>query len=51
MTPAMPREFVDKIVVHALDEFSGHRVQQIDVYYNFIGEIDLSRKYSKRTTA
>ena len=51
LTPAMLREFVDKIVVHAPDKSSGHRVQQIDVYYNFIGEIDLSREYSKRTTA
>ena len=33
---------------------SGHRVQQIDVHYNFIGEIDLLpefSRYSKRTTA
>jgi len=51
LNPAMLREFVDKIVVHAPDKSSGHRVQQIDVYYNFIGEIDLSREYSKRTTA
>lgn len=51
LTPAMLREFVDKIIVHAPDKSSGHRVQQIDVYYNFIGEIDLSREYSKRTTA
>lgn len=51
LTPTMLREFVDKIIVHAPDKSSGHRVQQIDVYYNFIGEIDLSREYSKRTTA
>ena len=51
LTPAMLREFVDKVVVHAPDKSSGHRVQQIDVYYNFIGEIDLSQEYSKRTTA
>lgn len=27
LTPALLREFVSKIVVHALDKFSGHRVQ------------------------
>lgn len=51
LTPAMLREFVNKIVVHAPDKSSGHRVQRIDVYYNFIGEIDLSPEYSKKTTA
>lgn len=41
LTPALLLEFVDKIIVHAPDKSSGHRVQRIDVYYNFIGEIDL----------
>lgn len=54
LTPALVHEFVEKIVVHAPDKSSGHRVQQIDVHYNFIGKIDLSpeySKYSKKTTA
>ncbi len=54
LTPVILREFVNKIVVHAPDKSSGHRIQRIDVYYNFIGEIDLSpefSRYSKRTTA
>ncbi len=51
LTPAMLREFVEKIVVHAPDKSSGHRVQQIDIYYNFIGENDFSPEYSKRATA
>lgn len=51
LTPLLLREFVEKIVVHAPDKSSGHRVQQIDVHYNFIGEIDLSPEYSKKTTA
>ncbi len=36
------------------DESSGHRVQRIDVHYNFIGEIDFFpefSRYSKKTTA
>ena len=54
LTPALLREFVSKIVVNAPDKSSGHRVQRIDVHYNFIREIDLSpefSKYSKKTTA
>ena len=54
LTPALLREFVEKIVVHAPDKSSGHRVPRIDVHYNFIGEIDFSpefSRYSKKTTA
>ena len=54
LTPALLREFVEKIVVHAPDKSSGHRIQRIDVHYNFIGEIDFSpefSRYSKTTTA
>ena len=54
LTPALLREFVEKIVIHAPDKSSGHRVQRIDVHYNFIGEIDFSpefSQYSKKTTA
>ena len=43
-------EFVEKIIVHAPDRSSGQRVQQIDVHYNFIGEIDLSPEYIKTNT-
>ncbi len=45
LTPALLREFVDKIIVHAPDKSSGHRVQQINIYYNFIGEISFSPEY------
>lgn len=45
LTPALLREFVDKIIVHAPDKSSGHRVQQIDIHYNFIGEISFSPEY------
>ncbi len=51
LTPALLREFVSRIIVHAPDKSSGRRTQQIDVHYNFIGEIDLSPEYSKKTTA
>ena len=54
LTPALLREFVEKIVAHAPDKSSGHRTQRIDVHYNFIGEIDFSPEYSRvsrQTTA
>ncbi|WP_302620062.1 DUF4368 domain-containing protein, partial [uncultured Oscillibacter sp.] len=38
---------ISRMVVHAPDKSSGHRVQRIDVHYTFIGEIDLSPEYSK----
>lgn len=28
-------ELIERIVVHAPDKSSGHRVQQIDIYYRF----------------
>lgn len=46
LTPALLHEFVNKVIVHAPDKSSGHRVQQIDVHYNFIGEIDFSPEFS-----
>ena len=49
LTPALLREFVDKVVVHEADKSSGHRVQRIDIHYNFIGEIDLSPECSRAT--
>ena len=54
LTPILVRELVDKIIVHAPDKSSGHRVQRIDIHYKFIGEIELSPEYSKyikKTTA
>lgn len=51
LTPVMLRELVEKVIVHAPDKSSGHRVQRIDVHYYQIGEIDLSPEYAKKTTA
>lgn len=51
LTSVMLRELVEKVVVHAPDKSSGHRVQRIDVHYYKIGEIDLSPEYTKKTAA
>ena len=49
--PELLHAFVEKIVVHAPDKSSGHRTQQIDIHYNFIGEIGLSHAIDKKETA
>jgi len=41
LTPTMLNEFVEKIIVHEADKSTGERVQQVDIYLNFIGMIDL----------
>lgn len=50
LTPALLRALVDKIVVHAPDKSTGHRRQQIDIYYNFVGQFDLSHETATRQT-
>ena len=42
LTPTLLREFIEKIVVHecSYDE-NKHRRQEIEVYYSFVGKVDL----------
>lgn len=52
LTPEIMHEFIEKMVVHAPDKSSGHRRQQVDIYYRFsVGvssvQID-SRDYDKK---
>ena len=35
LAPEIMHELIEKIVVHAPDKSSGHRTQQIDIYYRF----------------
>lgn len=51
LTPDMLHELVEKIIVYAPDKYSGHRTQQIDIYYNFVGKIPLSKEVATRQTA
>ena len=39
LTPMLLREFIDKIIVHEPDRSSGKRTQQIEIHYNFVGEL------------
>lgn len=38
LTPTVVNEFVKKIIVHEPDKSSGHRVQKVQIIFNFIGE-------------
>lgn len=37
-------DLIDKIKIHAVDKSNGQRIQQIDIYYNAIGIIDVSNQ-------
>jgi DNA invertase Pin-like site-specific DNA recombinase len=41
LTPTVLNEFIKRIEVHAPDKSSGKRTQQIDIYYNAVGVIDI----------
>jgi hypothetical protein len=43
LTTAMLHEFVDRVEVHEADKSSGERRQQIDVYLNFIGYVNIEK--------
>ena len=35
LTPKLMHEFVDKIIVHEADKSSGHREQEVEIYFSF----------------
>ena len=41
LTHTLLREFVEKIIVHEAVEIDGKRTQNIDIYYSFIGKVEL----------
>ena len=41
LTPAIVNEFVDKVLVHKLENISGDRVQEIEIFLNYIGKVEL----------
>ena len=55
LTPEIMHELIEKIVVHAPDKSSGHRTQQIDIYYRFDVAVATavadSMKYDKKRKA
>ena len=49
LTTPMIKEFVEKIVVHAPDRSSGQRIQQVDIYLNYIGKYDIPDEVEELT--
>lgn len=41
LTTPMINEFIDKIYVHAPDKSTGERIQEVEIYMNFIGKFDV----------
>lgn len=41
LTTVMINEFIEKIVVHAPEKVDGDRVQEVEIYLNFIGRFEL----------
>ena len=55
LTPEIMHELIERIVVHAPEKSSGHRVQQIDIYYRFNIAVSTAiadrREYDKKGKA
>lgn len=41
LTPSLVRQLIDKIVVYPLEKHDGQKTQRLDIYYKFVGYIDL----------
>jgi DNA invertase Pin-like site-specific DNA recombinase/predicted RNA-binding Zn-ribbon protein involved in translation (DUF1610 family) len=41
LTTMMMNEFIEKIVVHAPEKVDGDRVQEVEIYLKFIGQVEL----------
>jgi DNA invertase Pin-like site-specific DNA recombinase len=41
LTPAILHEFVEKVIVHEADKSTGRRIQQVDIYLNYIGQFSV----------
>lgn len=42
LTPTIVNEFIKKIIVHAPDKSCGKRKQEIEIIFNFVGQVDIS---------
>ena len=41
LTPVIVNEFVDKVLVHKIENTDGDRVQEIEIFLNYIGKVEL----------
>ena len=41
LTPAIVNEFVDKVMVHKIEKTDGDRMQEIEIFLNYIGKVEI----------
>ena len=52
LTPAIVNEFVDKVLVHKIENTDGGRAQEIEIFLNYIGKVELpAQELSEEETA
>ncbi len=52
LTPAIVNEFVDRVLVHKIEETDGDRVQEIEIFLNYIGRVELpAQEFSEEEMA
>ncbi len=44
LTTPMMNQFVDKVIVHQAEKIDGERVQEVEIYLNYIGKIDIPQQ-------
>ncbi len=44
LTPAMINEFVSKVIVHEAEGIGANRTQEVEIYLNYIGKIELPQE-------
>ena len=50
LTPTIVNDFIKKIIVHAPKKVNGQRTQRVQIFFNFIGEVDLPENTVSETT-
>lgn len=44
LTTPMMNQFVDKVIVHQAEKIDGERVQEVEIYLNYVGKIDIPQQ-------
>ena len=50
LTPAMINEFVSKVVVHEAEGIGANRTQEVEIYLNYIGKVELPQEEPPQIT-
>jgi hypothetical protein len=47
LTPVLLNEFIDRVVIHEKDKSGGKVTQEVDIYFNFIGDFVVPEDYDE----